>query len=359
MKIFKNILSGMLALLAVGCNEGIDPISHVEPGEDLAAPTVTIANPNKAKIVIPFTDEKTNMDFRFEVVDDIEIKSITVALNNSNVVTYNSFLDYRKAVKSYLYNDLPVGHHSVKVTAIDMSDKTTSKTFDFEISNVYEAKYPGEVFYMPFEGGVYLDLLSKTAATAVGTPGFADGKFGKAYAGGTGEYLTFPTAGLTSEEFSATLWYKVNASPDRSGVLTMGPPDPALPATPNNRKNGFRFFREGSASSQVFKLNVGNGGSDSWFDGGGAATVSATAGWVHLAFTISDTKCVVYINGEVVKEDPFTGVDWTGCDVLSIASGAPRFMEWNHLSDASIYDEIRFFNKALTKDEVKAVMEDK
>jgi hypothetical protein len=356
MKIFKNILPGMLALLAAGCNDGIDPISRVEPGPDETAPAVTIGYPDKAKIVIPFTQDMTDLDIKLDVTDDIEIKSININLDNKDVVTFNSFLDYRRAVKSYIYNSLPIGHHTLKVTATDLSDKATVKTIDFEVRNVYEAKYDGEVFYMPFEGGVFTDLISKTDATQVGTPGFADGKTGKAYAGGPGEYLTFPTAGLISETFSATLWYKLSATPDRSGILTMGPPDPNLPTTPNNRTKGFRFFREASGS-QITQLNVGNGGSDNWYNAGAIPTTAS--GWVHLAFTISNTECAIYVNGELAKKDAFAGVDWTGCDILSIASGAPRFMEWGHLSDASLYDEIRFFKKALTKDEVKAVMEDK
>jgi hypothetical protein len=64
----------------------------------------------------------------------------------------------------------------------------------------------------------------------------------------------------------------------------------------------------------------------------------------------------VYINGQVVSEGTFDGVDWTGCDILSIASGAPRFTEWGHLSDLSLYDELRMFNKALTQAEVQAIM---
>jgi hypothetical protein len=37
-------------------------------------------------------------------------------------------------------------------------------------------------------------------------------------------------------------------------------------------------------------------------------------------------------------------------------SGAPRFMEWGHLSDQSFMDELRLFNKALTQSQVQAVM---
>ena len=136
-------------------------------------------------------------------------------------------------------------------------------------------------------------------------------------------------------------------------------PDPGKADTlQNNRKSGFRFFREGSATNQTFKLNVGNGTADSWFDGGAAASVNPanTTGWISLAFTISPTRCAVYINGQVVKEGDFTGVDWTGCDILSIASGAPRFTEWGHKSDLSRIDELRLFNKALTKEEINTIV---
>jgi Concanavalin A-like lectin/glucanases superfamily len=165
--------------------------------------------------------------------------------------------------------------------------------------------------------------------------------------------LSFPTTDLTSNEFSAAFWMKVDATPDRAGVLTMGPPGI------NTRTHGFRFFRENAGGKQRFKLNVGNGTADSWFDGGTAADVDPTLNeWVHLAFTISDTQCVVYINGVVVSSGSFTGVDWAGCDILSIMPGEPRFSEWGHLSDESYMDELRIFDKALSLAEVQAVMND-
>jgi hypothetical protein len=87
------------------------------------------------------------------------------------------------------------------------------------------------------------------------------------------------------------------------------------------------------------------------------ADIDPAAGtWAHIAFTIAVDKVVVYINGVVVSEGTFPGVDWTGCDIFSIASGAPRFTEWGHLSDQSLFDELRLFHKALTLAEVQAVM---
>jgi hypothetical protein len=228
-----------------------------------------------------------------------------------------------------------------------------SFTTETQVPTIYE----GQIFYMPFDGD-YKESVTGTDATVVGSPGFAgEGIVGDSYAGATDSYLTFPAAGLHSNAISASFWLKVNAVPDRAGVLVIGPPDPNLPATPNNRTAGFRFFRENASGKQRFKLNVGNGTADSWFDGGAAADVDpAVDTWVHFAFTISETEAVVYINGEVVSQGSFSGISWEGCDILSIMSGAPRFTEWGHLSDESYMDELRIFNKALTKDDIEAII---
>ena len=104
-------------------------------------------------------------------------------------------------------------------------------------------------------------------------------------------------------------------------------------------------------------MNAGNGTADSWFDGGAAAQVDPSTGeWVHMAFTISGTECVVYIDGEEVKQGEFGGIDWTGCDILTIGSGAPRFTGWDHKSDLSLIDELRIFDKALSKDEIMTII---
>ena len=111
---------------------------------------------------------------------------------------------------------------------------------------------------------------------------------------------------------------------------------------------------------QRFKLNVGDGAADYWFDGGAAAdVVPNTDEWVNFAFTISGTEAVVYIDGEVVSQGALPGVNWAGCDILSIMSGDPRFMEWGHHSDESLMDELRIFDQALTQEEVQTIIDDK
>ena len=358
MKLLKHILPGAcLVLFVAACNEGIDPISHVDPGPDESAPTVNITYPLEGTRV-QVTQDVAPITIEFEATDDIEIASIAISLDGSEIATLSDFKDYRRALTDYTYETLENGDHVLTITATDLEGKSTSSSVNFEKVPPYQPVFDGEVFYMPFDGD-YVELVSINTATRVGSPGFSNESVaGRSYAGAGDSYITLPTTGITNNEFSAAFWYNLNSTPDRSGILTIGPPDPVLPATPNNRKNGFRFFREGSPTNQTFKLNVGNGAADSWFDGGAAASLNpATSDWVHLAFTISDSKVVVYIDGEIVSQGDFTGVDWTGCDVLSIASGAPRFTEWGHLSDQSLFDELRIFNKALTQEEVQAIME--
>ena len=211
---------------------------------------------------------------------------------------------------------------------------------------------------MPFDGS-YNELISFEDATVVGNPGFTDNAVeGKAYAGAADSYLTFPADGLKTNEFSAVFWMKVNAVSDRAGILVMSPEDVANPDAQNVRTSGFRFFREGNATRQVFKLNVGSGDAETWFDGGDAAAIDPTVnnGWIHFAFTISQNHATVYINGQVVNEGDFDGIDWTGVDLISIMSGAPRFTGWDHLSDQSFMDELRLFNRVLSQDEIQNII---
>ncbi|GAA3561258.1 LamG domain-containing protein [Snuella lapsa] len=222
---------------------------------------------------------------------------------------------------------------------------------------------PPATFYMPFEGN-YTDAVSTADATIVGTPGFAgSGASGiDAYEGAADSYLTFPITGLTSAEFSATMWYKLNSAPDRAAILVIGPEDTGnggFPDVQNLRTNGFRFFREVSDDNnaeQRFKLNAGNGTGDTWIDGGVNADIPVTGEWVHLAITISSSAASVYINGSLAHQSGFDGIDWTGCDIVSIMSGAPRFTEWGHFSDHSQLDELKFFDVALSLEQIQAIM---
>jgi hypothetical protein len=351
MKVLKNILAfAVVILLASACNEWIDPISYVAPGTDESAPTVTITYPVEgSSIQVP--EFVGSVNIKFIATDDIELKTVSILMDGVEIVSFNQFLDYRRLVKEYLYTSLTNGEHTLSITATDLTDKSTTSTVHFTKKPPYEAKYDGEIFYMPFDGD-YVEKISFNSATEVGSPGFAgESRKGlNAYKGATDSYLTFPTTGLTSGEFSAAFWYKVNASPDLAGILNSSP-------TGQDRTKGFRLFREGNASLQRIKLNVGYGGGETWNDGQEIAAPATD--WVHIAFTVSASKCIIYINGSVAAQVDNAGeIDWTGCDVLTIGSGKPNYTYWNHFSDLSYYDELRFFNKAISQTEILTIIAD-
>jgi hypothetical protein len=316
---------------------------------------VTITFPLEGTL-IRVVEDVTPININFEIVDDIEIESIQVSLDGTQIASFEEFLDFRRFVKTYTYPNLSNGNHVLTITGKDTSGKTTTKTVNFEKVEPYTPVYDGEIFYLPFDGD-YTELVTITNPTVNGNPGFGGGVIGLAYSGANNANIAFPTTNLQNPEFSAVFWYKVNGSPDRAGIMVMGPPDTNNPNNMNNRSAGFRLFRENAGGKQRVKLNVGNGTADNWFDGGPAADIDPAAGeWAHVAFTISGSRCAVYINGQVASQGNFSGVSWAGCNILSIASGAPRFTEWGHLSDGSLFDELRIFNKALTQTEIQTII---
>ena len=346
-----------LGLIAFGCDGTYtDDIVAVAPGPDEVAPSVVINFPLEGTLIrVP--EETTTLNINFEVSDDIELESIVVRLNGTEIFQVSEFLDYRRLVKTYSHEQLGNGEHVLTIEAKDLSGKSTTETVNFEKVEPYVPVYDGEIFYLPFDGE-YLELVRVRNATINGSPGFADGVKGRAYRGSSSGYLTLPTDNLRNGQFSAAFWYKVNADPNRAGLLVMGPPDTANPTNQNFRNNGFRLFREAAGANQRIKLNVGNGSGENWFDGGAAADINPSLNeWVHIAISISGSNAAVYLDGEVVSQGSFAGIDWTGCDILSIGSGAPRFAGWGHLSTQSLIDELRIFNKALTQTDIQAIID--
>lgn len=219
----------------------------------------------------------------------------------------------------------------------------------------------GQIFYLSFDTELE-EYQSLMEATAVGKPGYADGKAGKAYAGAANSYVTFNLANLAAplgNEVTFGFWYKVNGTPDRAGIVVVGPKTEGAAANmQNNRTSGIRIFRESAGNMQRIKANIGNGTADTWLDGGTAADLNpASAGWVYITLVLRSTGATFYIDGKAVSSSTtFSGISWNGCDLMSIGSGAPRFTEWNHNSDNSLIDELRIYNKALTEEQIQAIM---
>lgn len=349
MKVLKNILVfSMLLLFAASCDEGIDSISRVEPGADESAPQITLNYP-KEGTRIQVTEPETTIVIDFEVTDDIEIGTIKVVLDGTEIGTFSDFIDYRRFLHELTYEGLGNGDHTLKITATDIDGKSTDLSVTFEKVPPYEPKFDGEIFYMPFNGDL-MELISQEMGTKVGDPGFVDDGISlKAYQGAENAYVSYPVDILNTGAFTAAFWYKINPVPGNAGVISISPEG-------EDRTKGLRFFREGDAASQRFKLNVGTGSEEIWNDGD---VIDASADqWVHIAFTVSEASTIIYFNGEPVNSTDGGIIDWTGCEGISIASGAPNFSYWGHNSDESLYDELRIFNKALSQEELHSVMAD-
>ncbi len=351
MKTIKNILvvTGLI-LLSFGCKKDyIDPITAVDPGADITAPMVTFKYPVEGTKIKVF-EEVTSITIKIEVTDDIEILSISALMDGTEIASFNSFMDYRRALEEFTYDGLADGDHKLTIIAKDIEGKTTNAEVNFVKEPAYTAMFDGESAYMPFDGD-YMNLIGFNFATEVGTPRFAGKGFASsnAYRGATGSYITIPAEGLLSDEFSAAFWYKVSGNPDRAGILVIGND------IPENRNQGIRLFREGSGTEQRIKLNVGFGTGESWNDGN---VIDVTAGeWVHIAFSVTADKNTIYFNGiEQRSSDMGAPVDWTGCENITIGAGGETFSYWNHLSDNSDMDELRLFNKALTQSDIQIMM---
>lgn len=358
MKILKYLfICSLVSVLAISCQKGIDPITPVSPGSDDEKPELVISYPIDGKTIKTETEIAT-ITFKLVAQDDIELKSVELFLDGTLISSFTSFKDYRRASIAYDYTNLVDGTHIFSAIVTDLTGKNVTSEVNFKKVTV-PAYTPldGEIFFAPFEDE-YLDYVTGNTLNIVGTPGFAEGKIGQAYAGATDAYLNFATTDLVkTNEISLAFWMKINATPDRAGIITVSPEDKTnagYPAIQNKRTSGFRFFREASGGMQRLKGNVGLGGTnESWNDGGLADPT--TNEWVHVAFVVSSTTSTIYINGEVTLESVLLNpIDWTGCDVLTIMSGAPRFTEWSHFSDLSLMDELHIFNRAITAAEVQS-----
>lgn len=340
----------ILATSFFSCDEDyIDGMTYVEAGQDASSPTVTINYPLEGTEVTSL-ESITSIIIKYQVEDDIEISNIVVSLDGNEISNLTEFLDYRSVIVDDLeYDALATGEHVLTVSATDTDENTTTQSVNFEKVPPYTALYAYESLYMPFDGDFY-EMISITEATEVGSPGFlGDAKVGiNSYVPGTDNYITFPSEGLMSDEFSASFWYKVDASATRAGIITIGDDE-------TDRLQGFRLFREGSSTEQRIKLNVGTGTGESWNDGG---VIDVTAGeWVHIAFTISSTESIIYFNGQPVHTSTMSnGIDWTGCSSFTIGSGEDTFTYWSHLSDTSAIDDLRFFSTAISQQEIQEIV---
>src|SRR5690606_36335643 len=96
MKVLRFITCAAIAVaLMIGCDEGIDPISHVPPGDDVAPPTVSVSYPVEGTL-IRVKEDVAPINIQFQAEDDIEISVITLSIDGTKIGEVSGFKDYRR-----------------------------------------------------------------------------------------------------------------------------------------------------------------------------------------------------------------------------------------------------------------------
>lgn len=210
----------------------------------------------------------------------------------------------------------------------------------------------GEKLYVPFENKYLINQVSGAPAVKVGNTTLGTPKNGEySFQGAENSYINYPLAGMYSEAgISFAFWYKVNATPDRAGIITINDNNDD---SDDNRKQGLRIFREASGAKQRIKLNIGISSGESWNDGG---LLAVDGNWVHVVVTISKTQSKIYFNGVLQNTATYsTPFDFSTSNKITVGSGAPSFAYWNHKSDLSLMDDLKIFNKELSQSEIDAI----
>ena len=175
-----------------------------------------------------------------------------------------------------------------------------------------------------------------------------DGKFGKAGKFAAGSFLdldgtTFPKDNIPTEAWSLLAWINVGAISDMA-IFNARAKDNTWLIHPEAKGGGnYRWLLRAAGGSTIFDIRAGKNKANEW---------------VHYAgiFSREDKKATLYINGSQVGEEkarldgPVAG-DWgSGARVgLNIDNQRPF---------TGLMDDLNIWKKALTQDEIKAIMND-
>ena len=365
------ILLVVIGFVFSGCDKGyIDPITPVDPGEDTESPEVEIESPNQL-VTIPFTEEEASVNLEFTVSDDIELQTVNVSLDGTEIASVSEFVDYRVFIETLRTESLSLGEHVLEITATDINGKTTNEVYNFEITNEY-IPLDGEVFYMPFEGESFLELISGNTATASGDVSFVEGaEFDAAHFDGSAQsYLLFePSDDITgATSFSVSFWSNVEfVDEDDDGGID-GVIGLVNLSNINNFWGNIDIFIEngsGPVEGADMRIHVTNDDSETWITNANDVQ-GVFDSWAHHVVTYSnaDKEFKYYINGDLIVTTP---ASWE--DDLNFTNSGPMVMgtvqfqtdpsltsaadnqDWAGYLTGEL-DEIRIFNKALGQVEI-------
>lgn len=219
------------------------------------------------------------------------------------------------------------------------------------------------VGYWAFDGS-YIDSVSKTVATAVGTS-FTGGFKGQALQGADQGYVIsdLPNAIKNLTSFTIDYWLK---TPNTSGIIT----PIAISRTDQFWSALDMFYENGGRTDATANLKVHfNGQSEVWFTNGWVS--NPWSGWINIALTYnaSTSTFTLYQGGAEVAHQTATGLGNLAfpATATKIIFGTEQFQTTPSLGTAGgaqgwagyltgQMDEVRIYSKALTASDLQALI---
>ena len=198
------------------------------------------------------------------------------------------------------------------------------------------------VGYWPFDG----NALDKSGNGHHGTPdsvSLVTGRFGQAYDfQNSGSIQTEETKLSLGETYTLASWmWGIGFGTDQA-IFSYSPPSSSV-------QLGFRLFFDPSPS---LRLHFGASGVlSTYLDHPGPFSVES---WTHVAAVADNGDRRIYINGQPVVEDSYTGshLDITGILTLGVDSEADRYHFNGYLDDMIIFD------RALSNEDITLLASD-
>lgn len=219
------------------------------------------------------------------------------------------------------------------------------------------------VGYWAFDGS-YIDSISKTAATGVGTS-FAGGFKGKAFQGGDKAYVISDLPNAIKNLTSFTIDYWIKTPQNTTGILA-----PVVISRTDQFWGALDMFVENGSTATSGNLKVHyNGQSEVWFTNGIITNPWNT--WVNIALTYdaATSTFTLYQGGTKVASQTASGLGNLvfPATATKIIFGTEQFQTSPSLGTAGgaqgwasyltgLMDEVRIYNKALTASDLQALI---
>lgn len=219
------------------------------------------------------------------------------------------------------------------------------------------------VGYWAFDGS-YIDSISKTAATGVGTS-FAGGFKGQAFQGGDKAYVISDLPNAIKNLTSFTIDYWIKTPQNTTGILA-----PVVISRTDQFWGALDMFYENGSTATSGNLKVHyNGQSEVWFTNGNIT--NPWNSWVNIALTYdaATSTFTLYQGGNKVASQTAAGLGNLvfPATATKIIFGTEQFQTTPSLGTAGgaqgwaayltgLMDEVRIYNKALTASDLQALI---